>query len=262
LTTNTSLTAPDVRAREGFDPQLFEVLASLEPQNFWFKCRNRLILWCLERFSPQLRSFLEIGCGTAYVLSAIVEHYPNARIAGSDLFPEALDYARRRVPRAEIFELDAKHIPFTSKYQAIGMFDVLEHIDDDVRVLEQVRNALEPDGMLYLTVPQHPWLWSPADDVAHHQRRYRAGELFRKLELCGFRVVFSTSIVSLLLPLLLVSRLRQRWFPSTYSVLSELAIDGPVGAICELVLRLEIACLHLGWRWPCGSTLAVVAAKQ
>jgi len=57
---------------EGFKAEYFKTLASLEGNNFWFKIRNQIILWAISRYSPQLKSFLEIGCGTGFVTSVII----------------------------------------------------------------------------------------------------------------------------------------------------------------------------------------------
>ena len=82
------------------------------------------------------------------------------------------DSPPRRVPSATFYQMDARHIPFRDHFDAIGAFDVLEHIEDDVAVIEEVGRALRPDGMFVMTVPQHPALWSPQDDHAYHVRRY------------------------------------------------------------------------------------------
>ena len=72
-----------------------------------------------------------------------------------------------------------------------------------------IRAATQTGGGTIIAVPQHPWLWSRADDIAYHQRRYRRGELEAKLRRNGFEVLFSSSFTALLLPLMAASRLRQ-----------------------------------------------------
>ena len=55
----------------GFKHHYFKELAELEAGNFWFRARNKLILWALNKYSQELQSFLEIGCGTGFVISAV-----------------------------------------------------------------------------------------------------------------------------------------------------------------------------------------------
>jgi len=55
----------------GFPPEAFEILAALEAKNFWFRSRNKLIVWALKRHFPATQRYLEIGCGTGYVLAGV-----------------------------------------------------------------------------------------------------------------------------------------------------------------------------------------------
>ena len=75
---------------------------------------------------------------------------------------------------------------------AIGLFDVVEHIEDDVRFLRHLHHLLEPGGMLYLTVPAYNFLWSGADISAGHYRRYTLRALKETLKSAGFEVAFDT----------------------------------------------------------------------
>jgi hypothetical protein len=52
---------------DGFETKAFTQLVTLEGNNFWFVSRNRLIVWALQRYFPQAKNFLEIGCGTGFV---------------------------------------------------------------------------------------------------------------------------------------------------------------------------------------------------
>ena len=92
-------------------------------------------------------------------------------------------------------------------------------------------------GGIILTVPQHPWLWSQADTYAHHVRRYIKQDLITKLQQTGFKVVKVTSFVSLLLPLMLLSRLNQR-SSKNYDPTSELKISGTLNYFLEDVWKV------------------------
>ena len=67
----------------GYDAALFDEVAELEAQSFWFRARNRLIVSTLRRHFPDARSILEVGCGTGYVLTALRAAFPEARLVGS-----------------------------------------------------------------------------------------------------------------------------------------------------------------------------------
>jgi SAM-dependent methyltransferase len=246
---------------EGFDPALFAELAALESRNFWFRARNRLILWALRRHAPDFAALLEVGCGTGYVLQGIAAAFPQARLVASEAETEGLQFAAERVPQAEFLQLDARRMPFEREFDAVGAFDVIEHIAEDETVLAQMRRALKPGGHLLLTVPQHPFLWSEYDVRAHHVRRYTRPELRAKLERTGYRIVRMTSFVSLLLPLMMLSRLNRRTGAADYDPLAELRIGRLANAVLERALDLERLLIRAGLSLPAGGSLLAVAQR-
>ena len=254
------LLAPDVA--DGFDPHWFELLAAVEARSFWFRQRNALIVETLRRFSPAAGSFLEIGCGNGYVLHAVRDAFPAMAVAGAELHPQGLAYARRRLTGVPLLQLDARRLPFVEEFDAIGAFDVLEHIDDDLAALGSIRAALTGAGTLLVTVPQHPWLWSEADDAADHQRRYTRRDLRERLEAAGFDVLLLTSFVSTLLPLMAASRLLERVRSEPYDEMREHRSSERVGGLLELPLRLERALIRRGVRLPAGGSLLAVARRD
>jgi SAM-dependent methyltransferase len=243
----------------GFDPNVFATLAALEPESFWFRARNHLIAWMLGHYFPTARSFLEVGCGTGYVLTGLRDAAPQLALAGSELFPQALTYARRRVPDVTLYQLDARRLPFAGEWDVVGAFDVLEHIEDDEAALASIRGALREGGGILVTVPQHPRLWSAADDYAYHVRRYTRAEMGGKLERAGFTVLRLTSFVTLLLPAMVVSRYRSRKrAPEDYDPAAEHRL-GRLTPLLERTLNLEHAVIRRGWSLPVGGSLLAVA---
>jgi len=186
-------------------------------------------------------------------------------LLGSEQYPRGLVLARRRLGNGvTLLQMDARAVPAREEFDIIGAFDVLEHIPEDGHVLAQIRAALKPGGGTIISVPQHPWLWSPADDAACHQRRYARDELETKLEKAGLRVLQSTSFNALLLPLMMASRttmnLRAR-YDSKPDPLSEFNIGPSLNRALSSVLRLEVALTSAGTRWPLGGSRFVVAQR-
>ena len=66
----------------GFEARFFHLLAEIEKGNFWFESRNRLLIWALRRYFSNARNFLEIGCGTGFVLSGIHQEFPKVVLYG------------------------------------------------------------------------------------------------------------------------------------------------------------------------------------
>lgn len=246
--------------RASFDPRHFEKLYALEERSFWFRGRSDLIDWAIARYFPLARDFLEIGCGTGYVLNRLHAAFPLLALTGSELFAEGLIYAERRLgTSAKLIQLDATRLPFKAEFDAIGAFDVIEHIEDDVRVLANAHTALKPGGGLLVTVPQHAWLWSETDVSACHVRRYSRSELKEKLHAAGFETVRITSFVSLLLPAMLIARRRKRG--GSIEVEAELDLPAAINAFGYVTLCLETLLIRLGINLPFGGSLLAVARK-
>jgi SAM-dependent methyltransferase len=245
----------------GFKVDAFAKLAAQEEHSFWFRSRNRLLVWALHRYFPAASSLLEIGCGTGYVLGGMRARFPDLRLAGSEIFSAGLVFAAERLPGVDLFQMDARAIPFVDEFDLIGAFDVLEHIKEDEEVLAQMYRAVKPGGGVLITVPQHMFLWSQADVEAVHQRRYSAHELRRKVESAGFDVVRQTSFVSLLFPLMAAQRLMNRKPHPNYSVHQELGIGGVANWSMERILGIERGLVKAGAAFPFGGSLLLVGRK-
>ncbi len=254
---------PDRVPSEGFQAEFFAELAELEADNFWFRARNRLIVQTLRQYFPRARSFFEIGCGTGFVLAGISAAFPRLHLTGSEFFGAGLQFARQRAPHATLLRMDARVLPFADEFDVIGAFDVLEHIEEDAAVLAQMFKATRPGGGVIVTVPQHPWLWSRADERARHVRRYRAIDLRRRVVAAGYEVLYMTSFVAWLLPLMVMARWMDRWrrAEAKDQLPSGLRLPRWVNRLLEAVLSFEGRTIAAGIRYPWGGSLLMVARK-
>jgi SAM-dependent methyltransferase len=249
---------------EGFRAEYFAELAALESTNFWFRARNDLIIWAMRRYFPDVARLLEVGCGNGFVMSGLRSAFPAAELSGSEIFSAGLAFAAARVPSATFYQMDARQIPFRDHFDVVGAFDVIEHIAEDEAVLAEVARALRPGGGLLLSVPQHPALWSAQDEHAFHVRRYTASGLRRKIEAAGFEIVRTTSFVSLLLPMMFLSRRRMRE-PSAgteIDAMGDLRQPRIVNIALEAVMTAERSLIRAGVSFPAGGSLLVVARKR
>ena len=245
---------------EGFLEESFDHLEDIEDGSFWFRARNELIAWVLRTRFPAARSFLEVGCGTGYVAADLHRRGAAMRVAAGDPFDAGVRVAHRRMPDADVFQMDGRRIPFDAEFDVVGAFDVLEHVREHERVAEQMRKAVVPGGGVIVTVPQHRWLWTPLDDYAQHERRYTRPELRAVLEGAGLSIVRMTSFVSLLLPLLLVSRLRQRGKPVDPE--AEFRLPPRIDRTLERVMAAERGLIARGASFPAGGSLLAIAVRR
>ena len=178
----TELSYPE----EGYE-RCFEV----EDNSFWFRHRNKCILTLIQQYPPENHGpIFDIGGGNGYVSRAISNY-------GLDvvLLEPGIDGVRNAKKRGVdqiicgSFE-DVEFIP--ESLPGVGLFDVIEHIEDDLSFLKALNPLLKRSGKLYITVPAYSFLWSNEDVLAGHRRRYTTKTLSEKLNLTGFCVDFCT----------------------------------------------------------------------
>lgn len=243
---------------DAFPTDAATTLELVEAGSFWFRSRNELLLWAVQRYFPSAQSFLELGCGTGFVLSGFREHMPGLRLEGGELDPQSLDVAHGRLPGVPIHRLDARRVPFDSEFDLVGAFDVIEHVDEDVLVLEQMAQAVKPGGGVLITVPQHPSLWSVADEVGHHRRRYTRAELVSKMRAAGLEPLRVTSFVTCLLPVMFATRRRER---THHDAARECTLPSVVDRWFEWTMTVERRLIRLGVSLPLGGSLLAVATR-
>lgn len=164
---------------------------AIEDSSFWFRHRNACLVELLKRFPPE-ETFFDIGGGNGYVAQAIQD-------AGWEVVLVEPGYAgaqnaRKRGIRQVVQATleDAHFQPAT--LPAVGLFDVIEHIEDDRKFLRKIHSFLKANGRIYITVPAFQTLWSHEDEEAGHWRRYTLRSLSDALTDSGFQIEFSTYI--------------------------------------------------------------------
>jgi SAM-dependent methyltransferase len=237
---------------------------AVEDNSFWFRHRNRSIVAAVRRFRPD-GFVLDVGGGNGFVARALMD-------AGFDTVvlepgPEGARNARRsrQIPDVICATLEDAAI-FEAAVPAVGMFDVLEHIEDDGAALAEVHRILKPGGYLYLTVPAFNWLWSAADADALHFRRY-SRSLLTKVISPHFELVFLTALFGRLVPAFFLTRTVPyalgRRSRSAKLLAAEHRAGGPlVGGAIERLLAHEVERVADGRELQVGSTLLAVGRRR
>ena len=237
----------------------------VEDDSFWFAHRNRSIA-ALIRHDPPDRSlpFADVGGGNGYVASMIKDLGFDVVLVepGASGIAHARERGVGKLVQASIVDLDVE----PGKLGAIGLFDVIEHIEHPDKALRSLRGMLADGGKVYATVPAHGWLWSSADIEAGHFRRYTTRQLEALFSQCGFEVgLCSYYFWPLPLPMFLLRslpervRLRRAPRPREARVGSE---HRRRGRLMEWLLSFEIDALGRGRRIPFGASCIVVATKR
>lgn len=183
---------------------LLDRMLEVEEKHWWFSARRDLLLALLRRWVPPGRSLLDVGCGTGFLLGAAREEW---EVWGLDPAPEAVDFCHgrglTRVMQGTVGDLGTGKFPVVD---AISMFDVLEHLDDDAGALRGAVANLGNDGLVLATVPAYQWLWSAHDASHHHRRRYTAPRLGRAFESAGLSLLHLGYFNTRLFPLAVLTR--------------------------------------------------------
>jgi SAM-dependent methyltransferase len=235
--------------------------AAVEDTSWWFQHRNRYLLDLMRRYPPETPLY-DVGGGNGVVAAALSRAgYRTIVIEPGEV---GVHNARSRGVEAHQATLETAGLP-GGTVASIGMFDVLEHIDDDVAFLAQARTYLRHGGRIYLTVPAYQSLWSAEDDHAKHFRRYTRHKLTRVLEAAGFQVErISYMFAFLPLPILLFRSVPYRIGLTHQVTASGVARDhgargGVARAVLDSVLRLERAILRRVGSLPFGGSVVAVA---
>lgn len=175
---------------------------AIEDSSFWFEHRNRVIVAAVKKFPPANEVILDVGGGNGFVTKALED----AGFAAVLLEPAEAGVANAKARGLRYVvrgDLDAARF-HEQTIGGIGLFDVIEHIEDDVAFLRNAARLLVPGGRVYVTVPAFRMLWSAADVASGHFRRYRAAAIEGVLKSAGLRVEYSTYFFWILpLPLFL-----------------------------------------------------------
>jgi SAM-dependent methyltransferase len=199
------LTARDHESHpvEGLD-RLFQH----ERDHPWFQHRRNIIRRAFARHVEKAERVLEIGAGTGCTARALQDDgYVDLSIG--ELQVRGLRYAKQYGLR-RLYQFDLRFPPFWDHFDAVALFDVLEHIREDALALDNVYGMLRSGGRVLLTVPAHGWLWSRIDELSGHYRRYNRRALVSAMTSAGFEVLECRYFFIALVPGLIVRSLLSR----------------------------------------------------
>jgi 2-polyprenyl-3-methyl-5-hydroxy-6-metoxy-1,4-benzoquinol methylase len=175
----------------------------IEDTSYWFKHRNKILCHVIQNFS-NTEAFFDVGGGNGYVTKALQESGLNAYLVEPGIYG-INNAAQRGVKNLINATLQNCEFKKESIYN-IGLFDVLEHIDDDSGFLRTINDLLVSDGMVFISVPAYKFLWSESDLSAGHFRRYSARSLSALLRKNGYAVVYKSYFFTFLVPIIFIFR--------------------------------------------------------
>ena len=168
----------------------------LEESSWWFNNRNKLIVSLVRKYS-QNKLFWDIGGGNGFVSKGLQDE--GQKVVLVEPGPAGAANARKRnIEHIICATLEESGIS-PNTIEAAGLFDVVEHIENDEMFLKSIANSMAHGGLLCIAVPVYRFLWSNDDDYAGHYRRYTLKSLRDVLQNSGFEPVRQTYFYSLLI---------------------------------------------------------------
>ena len=227
-----------------------------EDRHWWYRGRRTVIEQVLCGVElPARARILDAGCGSGRNMLELERH---GAVTGVELSPTSATLAVSATSarcHGSVLEM-----PFADdSFDLAVSLDVIEHLDDDLAALQELRRVVAPGGALLVTVPAYGWLWSGHDELNHHRRRYTRRSLRRVAERAGWKQVRATYFNSLLLPVAIVLRVLDRFNrKATESSLDLWVPPGPFNWLLERPLAIEARVIARGGSIPAGLSLLAV----
>lgn len=235
----------------------------IEDQSFWFKNRNIIIYEVLEKYSINGPLF-DIGGGNGFV-----SNYLNKLGFETVLVEPGTDGcqngSKRGLKNIINSKFDTTHF-YPNTIPNIGIFDVLEHVENQNQFLKTILTNMIPDGRLFITVPALKSLWSEEDNEAGHFRRYRIKELHKLIDNYGFEVLYTSYFFSfLVIPIFLLRTIPSRlgfYNISTQQSKRQHLSKSNTNKLLDTLMKVEIKKVKRGKSIFFGSSLLLVARKR
>lgn len=243
----------DARMELEYELQTHEV----EDRHWWYQGRRRVLGRAIERLGlPPGAHILDAGCGSGRNMVDLARH---GTVTGIELSPTSVALARER-DGGQVIEGSVLDMPFEEgSFDLTVSLDVIEHLEDDIGALRELRRVTKPGGALLVTVPAYQWLWSGHDEINHHHRRYNRRTLLAAAESAGWHEQCSAHFNSLLLPIAIALRALERFKPATTKSSLDLWVPpAPINWALRQPLNLEATVIGRGGSIPAGLSLLAV----
>ncbi len=219
---------------DAFDSEKAVLLTSNDTTHWWFRSKATFVSLLIRRFAPTDGWLVDIGAGPGGV-TAMLGWAPGRTIALERNVELVQETKRRNAVQAVAG--NASQLPFAdATVDVVCLLDVIEHLSDPVSTIREAARILTNDGSLIINVPAHPRLWSSADEVLGHAKRYTRKSLSAELEQGGCRIVWSSHVFSwLVLPVWF----RRRTQPSGEPQLGLDVSSSFIDRIAMLLTRIE-----------------------
>lgn len=243
---------------------------SIEENSYWFKSRNKILLKILKKY-PFKGDFLDVGGGNGYQIKFLQENYFNPLRINSALCEPGKNGCKNAITRGakNVYCCTFQQFPF-DKYSigGIGLFDVLEHIEDDSKFLNELSGFLPIGSRIYITVPALNCLWSEEDNHGGHFRRFNKKHTQRIAKQTKLKIIYQTYFFSYYVPLVWLLRVLPEKLGNKkdFKTIQAKEINyhkqsGAISSILKIFNSIELFLISMGIKPIVGTSRLIVLEK-
>jgi SAM-dependent methyltransferase len=227
------------------DSKYYQEYFFLERNHWWFRVRASIIDDHLAKMilKNEILRILNIGVATGATTKMLNKY---GQVTSTEYDQEVSIMTSKKLG-ISIINCSILNLPFADElFDLVCAFDVIEHVDDDLEAIREMRRVCKSGGTICITVPAFMILWSHHDVVNNHFRRYKSRDLKRIFEADNHgNVIHTTYFNTMLFPLILIFRLFSRLLPdslirhgagSDFTILSN---DSPINRILFGIFSME-----------------------
>lgn len=136
------------------------------------------------------KTILEIGCSSGYLIKDLKTKFKYINYVGADVLKLSLLKLSEKWKEVPFLKFDITKNPLKNiKFDNIIMLNVLEHIQNDFLAIKNTFKLLNKNGIVYIEVPAHQFLYDDYDKKLFHFRRYSIVDFEKKLIKAGYKIM-------------------------------------------------------------------------
>lgn len=234
----------------------------IESSHWWYSGRRLIITSQIKKINLiRSSNILEVGSGTGGNLGMLSKF---GKVYAFERNIKALNISKSKIKGKKIRIIHGScpnNIPYTNlKFDLICLFDVLEHIVDDKKTLVNLKNRLNLNGKILLTVPSYQWLFGPHDKELHHKRRYSAKKIEKLIDDANLKILRKSYFNSILFPLIAAVRIYEKLKRIEISM-GNTEPKKEINYALLIIMKIEAFCLKF-FNFPFGLSMIYVVKSK
>ncbi|HEX3035903.1 MAG TPA: class I SAM-dependent methyltransferase [Thermodesulfobacteriota bacterium] len=197
------------------DRRYYDEYYFLERNHWWFRVRASIIMDYLRRIDPKNKTLTILNIGVATGASTEMLNQIG-QVTSIEYDKGCAEFTSKElgipVTSASILDLPFKN----NSFDLVCAFDVIEHVEDDQKAVDEMKRVCKPGGTISITVPAFKFIWSRHDVVNKHYRRYIMKDIVNLFQTRNDgKITCKTYFNSILFPAISAFRLLSRILPDS-----------------------------------------------